>query len=111
MEFDGRKRVVIENLQPSLECGRYPVKRCEGELVEVRVDIFCDSHDGWVQFFFRREEQADWESLPFIIKEMTGGKTLLLSLSLGRYFYCPGVGGSFRNLAAFSHQKFNAGQT
>jgi starch synthase (maltosyl-transferring) len=111
MEFDGRKRVVIENLQPSLECGRYPVKRCEGELVEVRVDIFCDSHDklGAV-LLFRREEQTDWESLPFIIKEMTGGKTLLWSLSREVFFYSPGLGGSFRNLQHFLTKKFNAGQ-
>ena len=37
--------VVIANVEPCLECGRYPVKRLAGEFLEVTADIFKDGHD------------------------------------------------------------------
>jgi len=37
--------VVIENLQPLVEGGRYPVKRIVGEDLAVEADIFKDGHD------------------------------------------------------------------
>src|SRR5215211_6670257 len=36
---------VIENLQPLLDGGRYPVKRAVGEDLVVEADIFKDGHD------------------------------------------------------------------
>ncbi len=38
-------RVVIENITPILDGGRYPVKRTVGSVVEVRAHIFKDGHD------------------------------------------------------------------
>src|SRR5246127_5046195 len=37
--------VVIENLQPLIEGGRYPIKRIIGEDLAVEADIFKDGHD------------------------------------------------------------------
>ncbi len=37
--------VVIENLQPLINGGRYPVKRVVGEDVVVEADVFKDGHD------------------------------------------------------------------
>jgi starch synthase (maltosyl-transferring) len=37
--------VVIENLQPLLDCGRYAVKRLVGDPVHVAADVFKDGHD------------------------------------------------------------------
>jgi starch synthase (maltosyl-transferring) len=37
--------VVIENLQPLVEGGRYPIKRIVGEDLAVEADIFKDGHD------------------------------------------------------------------
>src|SRR5437868_15466020 len=37
--------VVIENLQPLIEGGRYPIKRIVGEDLVVEADIFKDGHD------------------------------------------------------------------
>ena len=36
---------VIENLQPLLDGGRYPIKRIVGEALTVEADIFKDGHD------------------------------------------------------------------
>jgi starch synthase (maltosyl-transferring) len=37
--------VVIENLQPLIDGGRYPIKRVMGEDVVVEADVFKDGHD------------------------------------------------------------------
>ena len=37
--------VVIESLQPLLDCGRYAIKRLAGDPVQVTADIFKDGHD------------------------------------------------------------------
>ena len=38
-------RIMIENVWPQLDCGRYPVKRTQGERVEVWADVFRDGHE------------------------------------------------------------------
>jgi starch synthase (maltosyl-transferring) len=41
----GRRRVVVDDVQPRIDAGRFPVKRTEGDLVEVEANIFADGHD------------------------------------------------------------------
>jgi len=43
--LDGRRRVIIENVQPEIDAGRFPLKRVLGQNVEVTADAFADSHD------------------------------------------------------------------
>ena len=38
-------RIRIEQPAPRVDCGRYPPKRCVGDLVEVSADIYRDGHD------------------------------------------------------------------
>src|SRR5262245_64392543 len=38
-------RVVIENVRPEIDGGRFPIKRTIGERVHVTADIFADGHD------------------------------------------------------------------
>ena len=38
-------RVVIDAVRPSIDGGRFPVKRTVGEAVQVSVDLFADGHD------------------------------------------------------------------
>ncbi|MFO7721173.1 MAG: alpha-1,4-glucan--maltose-1-phosphate maltosyltransferase [Gillisia sp.] len=45
MSLDGHKRVIIENVTPEIECGRYPIKRVINETIKVTADIFGDGHD------------------------------------------------------------------
>ena len=42
---EGRRRVVVEGVRPSVDGGRYPVKRTVGDIVEVEADVFADGHD------------------------------------------------------------------
>ncbi len=38
-------RVVVENLRPSVDGGRFPAKGCLGDRIEVTADIHADGHD------------------------------------------------------------------
>ena len=38
-------RIQIQRVTPQIDCGRYPVKRTVGELVEVGANIFRDGHE------------------------------------------------------------------
>jgi starch synthase (maltosyl-transferring) len=38
-------RIQIQDVQPQVDCGRYPVKRSQGDDVAVSADIFKDGHD------------------------------------------------------------------
>lgn len=43
--LSGKKRVLIENIQPQVDDGLYPAKRTVGERVDVTAAIFGDGHD------------------------------------------------------------------
>ncbi len=40
-----RTRIQVQRVWPMLDCGRYPVKRSLGDVVEVWADVFSDGHD------------------------------------------------------------------
>jgi starch synthase (maltosyl-transferring) len=42
---DHPRRVVIERVEPEIDGGRFPIKRCVGEQVQVSADIFADGQD------------------------------------------------------------------
>ncbi|MBK7650486.1 MAG: DUF3416 domain-containing protein [Flammeovirgaceae bacterium] len=41
----GKRRVIIENVQPRVDGGLYPAKRSVGERVDVTAAIYGDGHD------------------------------------------------------------------
>src|SRR4051794_8866966 len=45
MDDTGRQRVIIEGVEPEIDCGRFPIKRVVGETVVVEADAFTDGHD------------------------------------------------------------------
>jgi starch synthase (maltosyl-transferring) len=38
-------RIQIQRVTPQIDCGRYPVKRTEGDRVDVTAAVFCDGHE------------------------------------------------------------------
>ena len=67
MNLKGQSRVIIENVQPQVDGGRYPAKRTVGESVEVTADIFGDGHDHLrAHLLYRHSSDKDWS-----IKELT----------------------------------------
>jgi starch synthase (maltosyl-transferring) len=59
------RRVAIENVQPQVDCGRFPIKRTIGDRVTVTADIFADGHDiVYAVLRHRPAAQPDWEEVP-----------------------------------------------
>ena len=62
---EGRRRVVIEEVQPQVDCGRYPAKRILGDIVTVSAAVFGDGHDHVAgRMLYRHSGEDDWRSVP-----------------------------------------------
>jgi starch synthase (maltosyl-transferring) len=58
-------RVVIENITPRIDCGRFPIKRTVGESVVVEADVFTDGHDQVAAvLMYRHDSATDWHKIP-----------------------------------------------
>jgi starch synthase (maltosyl-transferring) len=65
--FEGRKRVVIEEIQPQVDCGRYPAKRTLGDVVTITAAVFADGHDHVSgHLLYRHSGEDTWHSTPLI---------------------------------------------
>jgi starch synthase (maltosyl-transferring) len=60
-KIEARRTIVIENVYPELDCGRYPVKREVGDQLEVQADIFKEGHDAIAAAIrYRPEGETEW---------------------------------------------------
>lgn len=88
MELKGQSRVIIENVQPQVDHGRYPAKRSVGENVIVTADIFGDGHDHIrAHLLFRKEGEKKWSAKELIHQ---GNDVWLASFDIhekGTYFF------------------------
>ena len=58
-------RVIIENITPQIDCGRFPIKRVVGESVVVQADVFTDGHDAVTAvLLYRPERSPEWHNTP-----------------------------------------------
>lgn len=59
--------LVIENVQPLLNCGRYPVKRVAGQTMRVSADVFKDGHDAIaVMLQWRQVGTRSWREIQML---------------------------------------------
>ncbi len=65
MDIQEVRNVLIEDVQPQLDCGRYPVKREAGDTVEVSAHIFRDGH-GRIQALLKHRKTGakNWIETP-----------------------------------------------
>jgi starch synthase (maltosyl-transferring) len=62
--LSGKKRVLIENVQPQVDGGLYPAKRTVGERVDVTAAIFGDGHDHIRgEVLFKKQGSKQWSSV------------------------------------------------
>jgi starch synthase (maltosyl-transferring) len=60
---EGRKRVVIEEIQPQINYGRTPARRFLNDRVKVSAAIFSDGHDHVLaRLLYKHQTDADWRS-------------------------------------------------
>ena len=62
---EGRRRVVIEDIQPQVACGLAPARRFLGDSVQVSAAIFCDGHDHVLaRLLSKYHSDPNWLSTP-----------------------------------------------
>jgi starch synthase (maltosyl-transferring) len=67
LKKNGRKRVVIQNVSPSVNNGVFPAKRVVGEEVRVTAEIFSDGHQKIdADLLILYPNHADWVRIPMI---------------------------------------------
>jgi starch synthase (maltosyl-transferring) len=85
---DGRKRVIIEGVEPEIDAGRFPAKRIVGETISVFADIFVDGHDlvtGVVRY--RHEAEEQWQEAPLFSLPNDRWRGELVAPELGRVWF------------------------
>lgn len=83
-----KARVVIENITPRVDCGRFPIKRATGEKVVVEADIFADGHDAVAaMMMYRHDSSAEWHRVPMKALGNDRFRAEFTAQSLGSYRY------------------------
>jgi starch synthase (maltosyl-transferring) len=85
---EGRRRVVIEAVEPQIDGGRFPVKRVVGEKILVTADIFADGHDRLAAVLrVRGPNDVEWRELPmtFVENDRWRGEFSVGEIGLYRY--------------------------
>lgn len=79
---------LIEDIYPSVDGGRYPVKRIVGETVEVWADIFRNGHDVTVaELIWQHEGNGEWQRVPMRHDGNDRWTASFVPHELGRHLY------------------------
>jgi starch synthase (maltosyl-transferring) len=85
---EGRRRVIIENVKPEIDGGRFPIKRTIGEDVIVEADVFVDSHEALsCVLLYRKEGDPAWRETPMVFLINDRWRGVFKVIELGRYVY------------------------
>ena len=78
----------IENVYPSIDNGRFAVKRIVGESIDVLADIYRDGHDVTAAaLVWRREGEPEWRRTPMAHYSNDRWHGAFLPDAVGRYVY------------------------
>jgi starch synthase (maltosyl-transferring) len=82
------RRIVIEDVYPAVDAGRFPVKRVVGEPVDVWADIFRDGHAVLAaELVWRPEGSSRWTRTPMHHHQNDRWTGHFTPPKLGRYHY------------------------
>ncbi|HSS71749.1 MAG TPA: maltotransferase domain-containing protein, partial [Casimicrobiaceae bacterium] len=82
------RRVIIENVKPQVDGGRFPVKRTPGEQVVVEADVFTDGHDQIACLLrYRRAGVRAWTEARMALLGNDRWRGEFTVSELGRYEY------------------------
>ncbi|MFL6622583.1 MAG: maltotransferase domain-containing protein [Sulfurifustis sp.] len=87
---DGRRRVIIEDVTPCVEHGRFPIKRVTGEAVTVEAVAFADGHDAIdCRLRYRKAGNELWSETPMQPCGTDRWRASFTVAEIGRYYYAP----------------------
>ncbi|MGH7454813.1 MAG: maltotransferase domain-containing protein, partial [bacterium] len=109
---NGRNRVIIENVKPEIDAGRFPIKRVVGEKVTVLADIFADGHDAiFARLLYKKQTDGAWKKAPMQFFDNDRWQGNFTVTELGIYFYTiEGWVDHFLTWRQDIKKKFDAGQ-
>jgi starch synthase (maltosyl-transferring) len=79
---------VVENLQPRVDGGKYPVKAVTGETIEVTADIYRDGHEKCeADLLYRRRGVEKWRRTPmrFVDNDQWAGEFMVDKLGFWEF--------------------------
>ena len=80
--------VVIESVQPQIDCGRFPIKRELGDTLEVSADIFAEGHGLLAAALkYRRRGESTWRETPMRLVDNDRWHASFALDSVGRWQY------------------------
>lgn len=80
--------MVIENVQPEIDSGRFPIKRVIGQSVEVEADAFTDSHDALACLLrYRHASETGWHEVAMTPLINDRWRASFPITELGQYVY------------------------
>jgi len=78
----------IEDIYPSIDGGRFAVKRVVGEPIDVWADIFRDGHDVVsAALIWRREQDTEWNRVPMRLHDNDRWTGSFTPQHIGRHVY------------------------
>src|SRR5207244_10251013 len=81
-------RIYVDDIYPSVDVGRFPVKRVTGEPVEVWADIFRDGHALLAAELLWRQDRADrWQRVAMRLDHNDRWTATFVPPHPGRYQY------------------------
>ena len=84
----GASNFLIEDIFPSVDGGRYPVKRIAGESVDVWADIFREGHNVLAAaLLWRRDSDADWQRVAMALHSNDRWHGSFTPPAPGTYFF------------------------
>jgi len=112
LDPDFLRRVVVERVEPQVDCGRFPIKRVTGDSVTVTADIHADGHDVVAAVVVhRRAGEEIWRDAPMQAIDNDRWQATFTVDALGRYEYS--IEGWVDRFASWRHElskKVGAGQ-
>jgi starch synthase (maltosyl-transferring) len=109
---DPAHRIVIAHLSPSVDQGRFPAKRVEGDTLTVEADIFADGHEALAAVVaIKREEEVTWRRVAMTALPNDRWRARIRLASRGRYaFFVEGWADIYRGFARDLAKKRDAGR-
>jgi starch synthase (maltosyl-transferring) len=81
-------RIAIEAVSPAVDGGRFPVKRCVGDWVDVEVDLISDGHEVLAGLLLWRELDApEWQGVPLRLLNNDRWTARFRLSRVGRYVF------------------------
>ncbi len=112
LDPDFHRRVVVEGVEPQVDCGRFPIKRVSGDPVTVTADVHADGHDVVAAVVvYRRAGEEAWSETPMQAVGNDRWQATFAVDALGRYEYS--IEGWIDRFASWRHEvskKIGSGQ-